>query len=134
MPTPPNAQNEAQSIELLKQILLREDRSEVEQLKAILNNPDQLSEKISPIMEKHLADMRQNFPVEYNSMVERIVTKKLENSQEELLNTISPVMGQMIRKYVQHQFQLLKESFGCAVGCDTESRNNWESAGLVWRR
>lgn len=110
MPTPPNAQNEAQSIELLKQILLREDRSEVEQLKAILNNPDQLSEKISPIMEKHLADMRQNFPVEYNSMVERIVTKKLENSQEELLNTISPVMGQMIRKYVQHQFQLLKES------------------------
>ncbi|MFT4762542.1 MAG: hypothetical protein ACI9XO_000281 [Paraglaciecola sp.] len=109
MPTPSNAQSEAQSIELLKQILLREDRSEVEQLKEILNNPDQLSERISPIIEKHLVHMKQNFPVEYNTTIEKIITKKLENSQEELLNTISPVMGQMIRKYVQYQFQLLKE-------------------------
>lgn len=110
MSTPSNAQNEVQSIELLKQILLKEDRSEVEQLKAILNNPDQLSEKISPIVEQHLENMKKNFPVEYNATIENIITRKLENSQEELLDTISPVMGQMIRKYVQHQFQLLKES------------------------
>ena len=110
MPTPSNAQNDAQSIELLRQILLREDRNEVEELKAVLNNPDQLAEKISPIVEKHLTNMKQNFPVEYNSTIESIITKKLENSQEELLDAISPVMGQMIRKYVQHQFQLLKES------------------------
>lgn len=107
---PSNAQNEAKSIELLKQILLKEDRSEVEQLKAILNDPDQLSERISPIVEQHLEYMKKNFPVEYNATIENIITRKLENSQEELLNTISPVMGQMIRKYVQHQFQLLKES------------------------
>ena len=110
MPTPSNAQNDAESIELLRQILLREERNEVEELKAILNDPDQLAEKISPIIERHLTEMKQNFPVEYNSTIERIVTKKLENSQEELHNAISPVMGQMIRKYVQHQFQLLKES------------------------
>ena len=110
MPASTNPQNEAQSIELLKQILLREDRSEVEQLRAILDNQDQLSEKISPIVEKHLDYLKQNFPAEYYATIEGIITKKLENSQEELLNTISPVMGQMIRKYIQHQFQLLKES------------------------
>jgi len=110
MPISSNAQNEAKSIELLRQILLKEDRSEVEQLKAILNDPDQLSERISPIVEKHLEDMKKNFPIEYNATIENIITRKLENSQEELLNTISPVMGQMIRKYIQHQFQLLKES------------------------
>lgn len=110
MSTPSSANNEEQSIELLRQILLKKERNEVEELKAILNNQDQLSEKISPIVEEHLVYMKKNFPTEYNSTIEKIIERKLENSQEELLNAISPVMGQMIRKYIQHQFQLLKES------------------------
>jgi len=101
--------NETQSIELLKQILLKEDRNEVEQLKALLNNPEALSQKVSPIVEQHLDYLKKNFPNEYHKTIENIIERKLESSQEELLNTISPVMGQMIRKYVQHQFQLLKE-------------------------
>jgi len=107
---PSKSMNEAQSIELLKQILLKEDRNEVEQLKALLNNPTALSEKVSPIVEQHLDYLKKNFPSEYHRTIENIIERKLESSQEELLNAISPVMGQMIRKYVQHQFQLLKES------------------------
>ena len=110
MPTSPISKNEAQSIELLKQILLKEDRGEMEQIKAILNNPNQLSKKISPIVEQHLEYLKKNFPKEYYNTIEQIIDRKLESSQEELLNTISPVMGQMIKKYIQHQFQLLKES------------------------
>ena len=101
---------EARNLALLKQILLKEDRGEVEDIKSIINNPEQLSKKVSPIIEEHLEYLKKNFPSEYNRTIEQIVERKLEHSQEELLQAISPVMGQMVRKYIQHQFQLLKDS------------------------
>lgn len=97
-------------INKLKDILLAEDREELLRLKQLLNDPALLSEKVTPLIEEQLAFLKKNFPVEFRIAVEEIIEKKLESSREELLEIIYPALGQMIRKYIQHQFQLLKES------------------------
>lgn len=94
----------------LRQILLAEDREELQRLKDTLNDPVLLSKKVSPLIEEHLEFMRENFPGEYRLVVDSMIEAKLKASREEILDTISPVMGRMIRKYIQHQFQELKET------------------------
>lgn len=94
----------------LKDILLAEDREELLQLRKSLDDPILLSEKVTPIIQEQLAFFKKNFPVEFRIAVEEVIDRKLENSREELLEVIYPALGQMVKKYIQHQFQLLKDN------------------------
>lgn len=94
----------------LKEILLQEDRNALQQLQETLNDPVRLSERISPIIEQRLNFIKKNFPAEFRVAVNDIVEQKIRDSQDEILNVIYPTLGKMIRKYISHQFQELKES------------------------
>ena len=99
----------------LKEILLREDRSALEELQRTLNEKQLLAEKINPIVEDHLTFLRHNFPKEYAKIVNRMVEQKLKSSQDEILDVIYPVMGKMINKYMAFQFQELKDSINARI-------------------
>lgn len=99
----------------LKEILLREDRSALEELQRTLNEKQLLAEKINPIVEDHLTFLRQNFPKEYAKIVNRMVEQKLKTSQTEILDVIYPVMGKMINKYITYQFQEMKDSINARI-------------------
>jgi hypothetical protein len=110
----------------LREILLVEDREELQQLKKLLDDPQLLSEKVSPIINERLRFLKENFPVEFRLAVEEIIDQKLESSQQEIIEIISPVLGQMVKKYIQHQFQLLKESI------EEQLRNTFQT-GIIGR-
>ena len=99
----------------LKEILLRDDRSTLEELQRTLNEKQLLAEKINPIVEDHLTFLRQNFPKEYAKIVNRMVEQKLKSSQTEILDVIYPVMGKMINKYIAFQFQEMKDSINARI-------------------
>ena len=99
----------------LKEILLREDRSALEELQRTLNEKQLLAEKINPIVEDHLTFLRHNFPKEYAKIVNRMVEQKLKTSQTEILDVIYPVMGKMINKYIAYQFQEMKDSINARI-------------------
>ena len=110
----------------LREILLVEDREELQQLKKLLDDPQLLSEKVSPIINDRLQFLKENFPVEFRIAVEEIIDRKLENSQQEIIEIISPALGLMIKKYIQHQFQLLKENI------EEQIRNTFQ-IGIIGR-
>jgi hypothetical protein len=118
--------NERQLMHRLRQILLKEDRTELEHLKETIESPRLLSEKVTPIIEERIDFLRNNFPKEFRLVVNDIVEHKLKASQDEILEVIYPTLGKMIKKYVQHQFQLLKESI------DEQIRNTF-SKGIIGR-
>ncbi len=99
-----------QPLDRLREILLSEDREALQRIEQILENREALSERVSPIVEEHLEFLRQNFPKEFREVVDRQIDVKLKDSQDEILNVIYPVLGRMIRKYITHQFQMLKEN------------------------
>jgi hypothetical protein len=105
-----HSDTEAEQINQLRDILLKEDRNTLMGVHQVLNDKALLAEKISPIVEEHLAYLKQHFPNEYAKIVDKIIEKKLKDSQEELLQIIYPKLGQMITRYIQLQFQLLKEN------------------------
>jgi hypothetical protein len=94
----------------LRDILLRDDRETLSAVKKVLDEKDLLADRISPIVEEHLENMRQNFPQEYEQLVNKMIEQKLKSSQKEIVEVIYPVLGQMITKFISLQFQMLKES------------------------
>lgn len=119
-------QEETMLMAQLKDILLREDRSALEELQRTINEKQLLAEKINPIVEDHLVFLRQNFPKEYAKIVNRMVEQKLKSSQTEILDVIYPVMGKMINKYISLQFQEMKDSINARIDALFSKR------GLVW--
>jgi hypothetical protein len=107
--------NEVQLMSQLKDILLKDDRSTVQELQRVLNEKALLSERVNPIIEEQLDFLRKNFPREYAQVVNRMVEQKLKSSQDEILGVIYPVMGKMINKYIQLQFQQLKDSIDAQI-------------------
>ncbi len=122
------SQNNSQDVVLLEQlktILLKQDRREIDSIKHILNDRSELQKKIDPIFNDRMEDLKTRFPEEFGALVNQLIEVKLEESKEQLLNLIYPVLGQMIRKYVSHQFQLLKERI------DDRVQNTFSSKGII---
>ncbi len=110
----PTPEEEAQLLKQLRQILLSEDREALAAIREMLEDEAQLSEKISPIIRQHFAFLKENFREEYGVIIEEIVTKKLSESQDEIVNMIFPKLNTIIKKFITAQFQMLKE------GIDTQ--------------
>jgi hypothetical protein len=110
-----NTNNEMLLMSQLREILLKEDRSTLMELQQIINDKSLLSGKVNPIIEEHMTFLRHNFPKEYSSIVNKIIEQKLRDSQQEILDVVYPVMGKMINKYINLQFQQLKESIDARI-------------------
>jgi hypothetical protein len=116
---------ELDSLEQLKAILFQKDRQEIDSIQHVLNTESELKKKVDPIFDIRIQQLKDRFPQEFGALVNKSIEEKLEESKEQLLNIIYPVLGQMIRKFVTYQFQLLKE------GIDDRVSKTFSSKGLI---
>jgi hypothetical protein len=94
----------------MKDILLREDRYEIQQLQANFQDDKQLAERVLPLIEKRMDFLKETFPKEFERVIDGMLDKKIQRSQKELLDVMHPIVGRMVAKYIQMQIELLKES------------------------
>ncbi len=127
MTSSPNTLSDKELLKQLQEILLKEDRTAFEQLQVALDDPIWLSEKISPIIEERMEFLKETFPKEFQGIVDNIIEKKIKASQAEILDVIYPVVGKMIKKYIAHQIQMLKDTV------DETIRNTFSRKGILWR-
>ncbi len=113
-------------LEKFREILLREDRKILSELQATLREKKRLSEKVSPIVEEHIQFLKHNFPREFQLEVERIIDHKLKRSQEKIIELVFPKLGLLIRKYIAHEIDMLRESI------DKQVKNSWLGSFRRW--
>ena len=106
-----NRENKAEELlfKQLKDILLKEDREKIEEIHTTIHTKERLSEKVSPLLEKELNNFKQNFPEEYKVVVDKMITDKIQDSKQEIINLLFPELGIMIKNYIGLQIQMLKE-------------------------
>ncbi len=109
------AKSEEALLEELRDILLREDRQSLSEVEAYITNPERFSKRVLPIIEEQLEFFKKHFPDEYRKVVDRQIEARLSTFKDDMIGHLSPVMGKMIRKYVAHQFQILKEKIDNTV-------------------
>lgn len=102
--------DEQELLRALRDILLREDREQLGQMRQLLDDDQWFDSRIEPIIKDQLSFLENQFPDAYRRAVDELISDRLASSQDELLDVIYPKLGTMINKYVQHQFQQLRES------------------------
>lgn len=118
--------SEQELLQQLREILLRDDREAFSQVRDTLHNPIWFRDNANPIIEEHIEYLKNNFPKEFNKSVEKIVDKRIKASQSEILDTIYPVLGSMIKKYINYQLQLLREGIELRVKELTDTKSIWK--------
>ena len=105
-----NQNNELKKLELLKDILFQEELVELKQLKNIVDSPEKLAQRVSPIVESKIANIKDNFPEEFGKVVDLEIAKKLQNSQQELVDILTPYFGKLIGQYVKYSIAELQKN------------------------
>jgi hypothetical protein len=126
-------EKDAQMLIDLRQLLLAGDRAELENLRQLLHEKDRLRAHLSPILEEQMDFIRQNFPAEYRAVVRDLVDDRIRESQGEIVDVLYPVLGNLIKKYIDRQIQLLKENVEAQIAATKKQLNFWEKI-KNWRR
>lgn len=121
---------DTQMLNRLREILLSEDREALEALRHTLENEEELSKKVSPIVQQHLSFIKENFSEEYGSIVRQLVKKEINNSQEDIINLIAPRLMTLVKGFITSQFQIIKDRIDEQV----KSVQNRFSPKNIWRR
>ncbi len=124
--------SEEEQMQKLQEILLGKERAQLNRLENIVETKEDLSERVNPIIEEHLELLRQQFPDHYRQVVDRMMEEKIKSSSEDILNTIYPVLGKMIKKYIAHQFQLLREAIDQQIQRTIQRLNFWQRLKVMF--
>jgi hypothetical protein len=108
---------EEDKLQLLRDILLIDDRQiadaitqRIDTISETIEKRDKLSEKIDPIIEIKLAQFVKEIPATLGPTITKTLKDQIANSKDEVVEALYPILGQMIKKYIQHEMKMLSES------------------------
>ncbi len=101
---------EEEKLERIKSILVNDERKSIVELGSVLDSEALLSERVGPIIQKHIEFLKNNYPKEFSEVVDKQIERKLVDSKEELIQILYPALGNMLSKFISQQFQLIKDN------------------------
>lgn len=112
----------------LKELLLNEDRvfaqnilDKLDSLEDTITVPEKLSEKVNPIIDKKLDQFVEDIPDRLGPTIAEALTK----SQDKVVEVLFPIIGKMIKKYIQQEIKALSDAINGQVQ-STFSIKTWQ--------
>ena len=109
--------NQEDKLEILKNILLKDEHdyaSSIEEklktLEDLINKQTNLSRHIDPILEEKLEEFIKEMPETLGPTITQTLKEEIKNSKDEVVEALYPIMGKMIKKYIQKEIQILSEN------------------------
>lgn len=111
-----------EKLQLLRDILLIDDRQvahavnqRLDLLTETIEKKEKLSAKVDPIIEEKLNTFISEIPATLGPTITKTLREQIANSRDEVVEALYPIMGQMIKKYIQNEMKLLSESINNKV-------------------
>ena len=108
--------NQDERLSILKDILLTDEREYAQKVEEklrvvedVINKQNQLSERVNPIIEQKLNDFILEIPKTLGPSITEALKTEIKNSQDAVVEALFPIMGKMIKKYVQQEVRILSE-------------------------
>ena len=106
--------NSDDKLEVLKTILLKDDREfAVEitrKIEFLEKHQKNLSERVDPILDDRLSNFVNEIPETLGPTITETLRTEIKKSQDAVAEALYPIMGKMIKKYVQNEIKLLNDS------------------------
>lgn len=105
--------NSDQRLEILKELLLTDDLEpdkdvllKIRQLEA---KQEHLSERVNPILEERLSGFVHEIPQTLGPVITQALKTEIKKSQDAVAEALFPIIGKMIKKYVQSEIKKLND-------------------------
>ena len=125
------AKEDDQKLQLLREILLIDDREiaravsqRLDTISETIEKRDKLSQKVDPIIERHLDEFVEDIPTTLGPTITKTLKEQIANSKDQVVEALYPIMGRMIKRYIQNEIKLLSEKVNTSVN------NTFTLAGL----
>jgi hypothetical protein len=96
--------------ELLKELLLTDDRKEFESLRVKYLEKDQVKAEIKPVIEEKINDLKDNFPLHFGDQVTQSIKVQIRESQDEVVEALYPIMGKLVKKFIVAEITKLSDN------------------------
>ena len=106
----------------LKEILLTEDRDFAKQILQKLDMledtvyvENNLSDKIGPIIDKKITNYSVELDQRMGPIVAESLSSEIKNSQDKIVDILFPIIGKMIKKFVQQEMKTLSDNINAQL-------------------
>lgn len=122
---------ESEKLAKLKELLLNEDRDfaqkilqKLDDLEETVNTQEKLSEKVNPIIDDKLHTFVEEIPEKLGPTITKALSEEIKNSQDKVVEALFPIIGKMIKKYIQQEIAILSDRINSQVQ-NTFSVQKW---------
>ncbi|NER12933.1 cell envelope biogenesis protein OmpA [Leptobacterium flavescens] len=130
--------NEDDKLNILKDILLTDDREYAESisrkiriLEEIIEQREKLSTKVDPIIDERLSEYTKSIPDTLGPTITKTLKKEIKNSKDQVVEALYPIMGKMIKKYIAQEIKLLTERINKQLE-NSFSPRSWKRRFKAW--
>lgn len=114
--------NQQDKLNILKDILLTDEREyassiqkKITILEETINKQNKLSQKVDPIIDKKLSVFVSEIPKTLGPTITEALKAEIKNSQDAVVEALFPIIGKMIKRYIQNEMKILSEQINKKV-------------------
>ena len=111
-----------EKLSIIKDILLTDEREfsasieeEISTLEGIINKRENLALKVDPLINEKLNEFVKEIPSTLGPTITKTLKEEIKNSQDAVVEVLYPILGKMIKRYIQHEMRLLSEKINAQL-------------------
>jgi hypothetical protein len=101
--------------ELLRELLLEDDREKLKALSDEIMLREKLAQHVTPLVDEKIEDLRKNFPEYFGGTITETIKYQIQNSQDEVIDALYPIMGKLIKKSIVTEIAKLNEKINITI-------------------
>ena len=101
--------------ELLRELLLEDDREKFQALSDEIVQKEKFSKKVVPLVDEKIEDLRANFPEYFGDTITQTIKVQIRDSQDEVVEALYPIMGKLVKKAIVSEITKLSDSINKTI-------------------
>lgn len=107
--------NKDNRFELLKELLLADDRKDFNVLKDEVLEREKIKVKVTPVLDERIKDLKDNFSEHFGKNITEAIKIQIKESQDEVVEALYPIMGKLVKKFIIAEITKLTESINQTI-------------------
>ncbi len=107
--------NKDNRFELLKELLLADDRKDFNVLREEFLEREKFRLKVDPIIDEKIEDFKDNFPKYFGNTITETIKVQIRESQDEVVEALYPIMGKLVKKFIVAEITKLTENINDTI-------------------
>jgi hypothetical protein len=107
--------NKDNRFELLKELLLADDRKDFNVLRKEFLEREKFRLKVDPVVDEKIKDLKENFPEYFGDTITETIKVQIRESQDEVVEALYPIMGKLVKKFIVAEITKLTENINDTI-------------------